>query len=547
VTPAAAIAGFGTSDAILLPFASATGASYAPTDPGAGVLTITGEGQDGEQQTLGVLTLLGMNADSQFSVSGAPGGGTLLTTTTAQNGSSGSGGSTMSGSTTPGGQVWDTDQFIGDQPTFEQQALDAALAGLTSWVFNSPDGSFYGAYPDFGYANIALASDPQAYGALVALPYGYKVLIADGNDPINVVDWNIGNALLIGNSGNDSITSTAQNDTMLGAVGANTVFWATGKATMVGGGNDIFVGGDGSLSVTTSTNGLSAVWLGPANNNVILNGSDSVACNSSSEIASDTVRSEGGANTGCLAVGPDVGEMFYYAGAGQASIVGHAGTMVAYGSTGYNLVIGTNGYLEYVGGAGTALVVGLSGDMYIQGGAGAITVFGGTGEGEFSAQAGNSYFVVGDGPSTVDAAAGNVVWLQGSANVVTSVNGGGVIAWGANSSGNNTFQAGSGPATLVGGYGNDVFEAGSGNATLEGGSGIETFSFTEGTAGGSDVLQNFVPGRDIIALHGYSEAVATILSHDTVKGGSTTVALSDGTHITLDGVTKLTASSFTTS
>jgi hypothetical protein len=544
VAPAAAIEGFGSSDAILLPLSNATAATYAPSGSGTGVLTITGTGADGEQQTLATLTLLGVNAQSQFSVSGAAGGGTLLTTTTAQNGSSGSGGSTMSGSTTPGGQVWNTDQFIGDQPSFEQQALDDALAGLTSWVFNSPDGSFDGAYPDFGYANIGLASDPAAYGPAVALPYGYKVLIADGNNPINIVDWSIGDALLIGNAGNDSITSTAKNDTMLGAVGANTVFWATENATMVGGGNDTFVGEFGSINVTTSTNGSSAVWLGPADNSIITNGNDTVAYTGQSGIHNDTVRAEGGANTDSLIVGPDTGQMLYYAGAGQSTIVGKDGTMAAYGGTGHNLVVGLGGYLEYVGGAGTALVVGVAGDMYIQGGAGAMTVFGGLGSGEFSAQPGNSYFVVGDGPSTVDASAGNAVWLEGGANVVTSVNGGGVIVWGANSSGNNIFEAGSGPATLVGGYGNDLFEAGSGNATLEGGSGNETFSFSDGMAGGDDVLQNFVLGHDVIALHGYDESAASILSHDTVTGGSTILALNDGTHITLDGVTKLTAASF---
>jgi hypothetical protein len=542
VTPAAAIAGFGASDAILLPFPDATAASYAPTGAGIGLLTITSE-----NEILGVLTLLGMNAGSAFSVTGAAGGGTLLTTTTAQNGQGG--GPTMSGfSGTAGNQIWDTDQFIAgsSQQADVQSALNAALAGLTTNVWTSPDGSFYGAYPLQGYANVAVASDPAAYSA-AWMPEGYRVLIAGGNNPVSLVDSDHGDSLLIGNNGADSITGLGQNDTMIGALGANTVFWAVGTATMVGGGNDIFVGSDGSIDVTTSLNGQSAVWLGPANNDVILNGSDSVACRSSGQIGNDTVVAQGDASTGVLAVGPDVGQMLFYGGEGSASIVGHDGSMVAYGGSGHSLVIGGNGTLEYEGGTGTALVVGVNSELYIHGGAGAVTVFGSTAAGNYSAEPGASYFVVGDGPSTISASSGNVVWLDGSANVTTSVQGGGVIAWGAGSSGNNLFVAGTGPATLVGGYGNDTFLAGTGNATLEGGSGDETFSFTSGEAGGNDDIFYFAAGRDHIALHGYDESAATILAHDKVSGGSTTLTLNDGTHIMLVGVTGLTASSFTTS
>ncbi len=555
VTPAAAIAGFGTSDAILLPFADAAGATYAATAPGTGVLTITGASQDGESQVLGVLTLLGMNAGSQFSVTGAAGGGTLLTTTTAQNGSSG-GGSTVSGATTTGGQYWDTDNFIASEPSYAQQALDVALAGLSSWVFVSPDGSFDGAFPEFGYANVALVSDPaddpgddpQPYAA-IWMPYGYHILIASGNTPLYLVDAT-GDSLIIGNAGKDSITGLGQNETMIGGAGANTDFWASGTATMVGGGNDIFVAQNGAVNVTTSTNGESSVWLGAANNYVTLNGSDTVSCGGTG-IADDTVVSAGSAAEGSLVVGPDLGAMTYQCGAGPASIVGHDGALEVYGAGGQNLVIGgtvasSSCLVDYIGGTGGALVVGEAGMMYVVGGAGALTVFGGVGEGNYSAEAGPSYFVVGDGPTTISASSGNVVWLEGGADVVTSVNGGGVIAWGVNSSGDNTFEAGTGPCTLAGGMGSNLFMAGTGNATLAAGSGGNIFSFTDGSAGGNDDLQNFVIGRDKIALQGYSETPAAILATETVSGGGTSLLLNDGTHITLVGVTGLTAASFTT-
>jgi Ca2+-binding RTX toxin-like protein len=546
VTPAAAIAGFGTSDAILLPFPDATGATYAPTDAGAGLLTIT----DGSA-VLGVLTLLGMNADSAFSVTGAAGGGTELTTTTAQNGSSG-GGSTVSGSTTPGGQVeTDIDAFIDAQSSWGEQALYAALATIDPasepfYVWTAPGGQGWGG-PNYFDVNIAFASDPAAYDA-EWMPYGYQVLIASGNNPVYLVDGGSGHSLLIGNAGNDSITGLGQDDTMFGGAGTNTDFWAAGAATMVGGGNDTFVAQNGAVDVTTSANGRSSAWLGNTGGSLVtLNGSDTVAFGGTGG-GSDTVVSAGNAGDRSLIVGPDVGLMTYQCGPGPATIVGHAGSMSAVGAGGSNFVIGgfgANSYLSYTGGSGGALVVGETGTMWIDGGAGAVTIFGGTGAGHYSAEPGPSYFVVGDGPSTIFATSGNTVWLEGGADVTTYVNGGGVIAWGANSTGNNVFQAGSGPSTLAGGMGSDLFLASTGNATLAGGSGVETFSFTKGQAGGHDLVQNFAIGRDVIALNGYGETPAMILAAETVSGGSTYLVLGDGTHITVSGVTGLTTASFT--
>ena len=542
ITPAAAIEGFGASDTIMLPFPDATAATYAPTDAGTGLLTITGDGE-----TLGVLTLLGIDAHSQFSVAGAAGGGTVLTTGPGQNGQGG-GGSGMSGTLTSGGQVVDTDAFIAEEPTYETQALNQALAGLTSYVWVSPDGTDWGP-PDFGYANVALAIDP-ASGTLATLPYGYHVLIAGGNNAVYLFDNGTGGALLIGNTGNDQLFGTGQNDTLIAGPGANTDLFALGNATMQGGGNDIFVSNFGNVDVTTSKDGHSAVWLGAADNMVTLNGSDTVASNEAlSGIASDTVVAQGDASTGDLIVGPDVGQLEFDGGAGRDSVVGHGGTLLVYGGTADdNLMIGNTGALAYFGGTGSALVVGVSSQMQIIGGAGAVTIFGGTGLGHYSAEPGRSYFVVGEGASTITASAGNTVWLIGGANVVTSVNGGGAIAWGANSTGNNSFFAGSGPATLVGGVGNDSFTAGSGNATLDGGSGgADVFNFTYGAAGGTDVLHNFGVSSDKIDLHGYGVSASAVLAAATVSGGNTMLALSDGTHILVAGVTNLTAGSFNVS
>ncbi len=548
VTPAAAIEGFGTSDAILLPFPDATAATYAATGPGTGLLTISDD-----SETLGVLTLLGMNAGSQFSVTGSAGGGTLLTTTTAQNGSSG-GGSTVSGSTTPGGVIWtDIEAFISEQSPWAQQALSASLATLDPYsypfyVWTSTDGQTWGT-PNAFDLNVAVASVPDTDPDLaIWMPTGYRILMATGNTPVTLVDGGSGNPdtpsddLLIGNAGNDSIYGVGEGDTMIGATGANTVFWAVSTATMVGGGNDDFAIADGYGNITTSANGHSLVWLGGSENRVALNGSDTVACNPGDQPVADFVTSFGGAGDGCLVVGPDLGQLIYQCGAGPSTIVGHDGTLMAIGGAGANFVIGgfsANSYLSYIGGSGGALIVCENSMMSVQGGSGAVTIFGGTGAGHYAAEAGPSYFVVGEGPSTIDASAGNTAWLTGGADVTASANGAAII-WGVNSSGNNTFIAGNGQATIAGGMGNDLFVAGSGNATLEGGRGDDIFSFTNGETGGTDVLMYFTPGRDSIALHGYAAPPT-----ETVSDGSTWLSLSDGTHILLAGVTNFTDASLT--
>lgn len=460
----------------------------------------------------------------------------------------------MSGATTPGGQYWDTDDFIASEPSYAQQALDEALAGLSSWVFVSPDGSFDGADPQFGYANVAVisdpagdpADDPPAY-SVAFMPAGYHIMIAAGQTPLTLVDDGAGSSLLIGNAGNDTIDGVGEHDTMIGATGANTTFWAKSTVTMVGGGNDDFAIANGYSDVTTSANGRSLVWIGGADNDVTLNGADTVACNSDNQIAYDSVVALGNANDGCLVVGPDTGELIYQCGAGPSTIVGHDGTLMAIGAAGANFVIGgfsAGSYLSYIGGSGGALVVCEASMMSVQGGSGAVTIFGGTGIGHYSAEAGPSYFVVGEGASTISAASGNTAWLTGAADVTASVTGAAIV-WGVNSSGDNSFYAGNGAATIAGGMGNDLFVAGTGNATLEGGRGDDIFSFTNGEAGGTDVLLYFAPGRDVISLNGYAESAATILANETVSGGSTWLSLDDGTHIFLAGVTNLTAASFT--
>jgi hypothetical protein len=123
----------------------------------------------------------------------------------------------------------------------------------------------------------------------------------------------------------------------------------------------------------------------------------------------------------------------------------------------------------------------------------------------------------------------------------------------AGSTGYNTFFAGSGNSSLIGGSGSDalneaelpsalspffeanLFEASGGSTTMVGGAGVNDFQFTSGHAGGSDLIQNW-NSNDQLQFFSYG---GDPITSEAVSGGSTLIALSDGTRITLAGFTNL--------
>ena len=120
----------------------------------------------------------------------------------------------------------------------------------------------------------------------------------------------------------------------------------------------------------------------------------------------------------------------------------------------------------------------------------------------------------------------------GSGDVTVNASGPSVTVNGG--SGALTFTAGSGTASITGSTGALNFTEGSGAATVTAGTGNEVFNFVNGTAGGSLVINDFIPGTDMLNLQGYQ---GTGIASEQVSGGSTQIVLSDNTHITLPGVT----------
>jgi Ca2+-binding RTX toxin-like protein len=114
------------------------------------------------------------------------------------------------------------------------------------------------------------------------------------------------------------------------------------------------------------------------------------------------------------------------------------------------------------------------------------------------------------------------------------------------SAGNDTLTAGPGKDLLIGGAGADTFVGGAGQATVQAGFGKQVFDFINHQAGGTELVQGiFDPASIAIKLDGYgADAINQALATQTVKNGSVTISLTDGTKITFQDVTSLSKSNF---
>ena len=83
---------------------------------------------------------------------------------------------------------------------------------------------------------------------------------------------------------------------------------------------------------------------------------------------------------------------------------------------------------------------------------------------------------------------------------------------------------------------------GTGSAAISLGGGLYSLVFDAGRGGGSSIITGFDATRDTIRLAGYAPGIAgAALAGASVAQGSETLALGDGTRITLVGFSGLTA------
>jgi Ca2+-binding RTX toxin-like protein len=254
-----------------------------------------------------------------------------------------------------------------------------------------------------------------------------------------------------------------------------------------------------------------------------------------------TIGAGGGSNTILLGSGRDV-----VVSSGADTVLGGSGAATIEATTAKSdLVAGGSGDLYFLGGAGGATIIGGSGsDTYFgspSGPAGNQLIEGGSG--------GNNYLVAGDGLATlIGGGKGDQLFAFGTSAQWLKAGMGNETLSAAASSGNDTLTAGSGKDLLIGNaIGSDTFVGGSGSATVNAGFGNNVFEFMKGHAGGAELVTGILSSTAIkIDLVGYGRGeVNHALANATVKHGSITIGLTDGTKITFQDVTSLSKSNFT--
>lgn len=334
---------------------------------------------------------------------------------------------------------------------------------------------------------VAFTPDPGT-----TVPAGYTAQVLGTNAAqTTLADAGVNSVQLASPQGNNTVTAGVGNDVIFGG--------ADMSLLQGGGGDNTFVVGSGATTISAGLG--SALVYGNTGSTTLYNGP---------KVA--TVVGGGGDST-------------VYGGSGAANFYGSTGNSVFFGgSAGHNVFISGTGNNTVFGGGdadqlvlvgpGSALVAAGSGNETLSGSGSSGTglYFGGTGHGLIAAGSGQSTMVEGTGTDTVFASA----------------------------SGATATFAGSGAETVVSGAGLDTVVAGSGTALTYAGTGSDQFVSINHHAGGSMVIQDFNVSKDQVALFGYgSDVVAQAEATATLSGGSTTLNLSDGTRITLAGISSV--------
>lgn len=424
---------------------------------------------------------------------------------------------------------------------------DADPDALVTVTASLPAGST-GHYADLGIGGVG--ADPLSYvatgtaaqvsAALHAVSFvpdadstvsgGYSARVAGDGNQARLVD---------GGTGSNVLSATDTTDTVVGGAGPDTLYAAPASASvLIGGiGRTVFVG----------TGGPATVFSGAA-------GSVFFAGSTADVMVQST---------------------------GHDAFIGGAGSATVFGGTGRASVYGGTGSLDFEALSGRATVLGSMSRNVVHGGTSSLTVYGG-GSGLYTGgAAGNNLLVSGEGDSTLVGGgdADRLVATGSGADVLASGAGAETLS-GAVSTGDSLYFGGTGTATIAVGRGHstavggtgadtifanpdggdltcfggagsglvvgsrfaDTFVVGSGNETLVGNGGVDRYVVANGHAGGTVTVLGFDAARSTVDLFGYvPDASGAAPWRETTAGGSTTLLLADGTHMTFVGVTSVLA------
>jgi hypothetical protein len=392
--------------------------------------------------------------------------------------------------TGPGGSTSDSSINV----SAVQQA--GGLAGIPTSqdvISVSPDGSGFAA-PMPGKTNQAVISDP-ASGITYTLPTGYQAEFLGGTADAGLSDPSVGNTLLVGNSGNDTIASGAASDTIIGGSGQTTIQFTGGATGGVGfggtgsvlfldaGSNDTLAGASGTTAATTSGSG--AVFFSLAGDASVLDsGANSTlvggSFQSSFQLTSSATGTAVFGGTGSVAIS-DAGSNDTIAGAaGPTSVTTSGSAAVFFGEAGAASVLDSGANSTLVGGSGpsTFQLAASATDAVVFGGAGNATIIDAGSNNTIAGASGATavtlagshavFFGEAGSVSLLDAGSGDTIAAGSGSTAVTAAGAGAVVFGG---SGALSFVGGTSGATIAGGSGDVSVTGGSGGTTLFGGGG----------------------------------------------------------------------------
>lgn len=252
--------------------------------------------------------------------------------------------------------------------------------------------------------------------------------------------------------------------------------------------------------------------------------------NTISDTAPVATFSVGTGQTVNVVLSGSAGKTLIVTGSGNASIAGGAGG---------DSVLGGSGSDSITGGLGDDQVRGGAGNDIVYGGEGNDVLYGNFGDDSIGSDQGDDVFYGGIGNDTVRGGGDNDRLFGNRDADVLYGNQANDVLYGNQQ--NDVLYGGQGNDVLFGGQNDDALWGNAGADTLYGGQGGDVFSFRSGD--GTDVIQDFVTGTDIIRIasniNGLSVSSATdfLTRISSDASGNAVIDLGGGNQVTVVGLT----------
>ena len=192
---------------------------------------------------------------------------------------------------------------------------------------------------------------------------GNDTLIGGTGGGDNLIYSGIGNALIMGGSGAQTITASQGNDTIYGGTGDQNILTSVGNCLVFGGtGNDSIQGGNGTDTIFGGM-GNDTIQTGDGNNDYVHGG-----------IGNDLIIS------GTSGQADGAGDVMLVGGMGNDTILAGFGNDTLVAGSGNNVMVGNVGNCTFIGGPGNNVMTGGDGnDTFVNAGGGHDTIDGGAG------------------------------------------------------------------------------------------------------------------------------------------------------------------------